>query len=472
MPFPTYPRPEILKTLADAAPFPFWLDDPRRPKPAPALTETVKTDLAVIGAGFTGLWTAFLAKEADISREVVLLEAEETAIGATGRNGGFLAASLTHGFENGLNHWPNELAILTAMGQVNLEAVQATVLRLGINCDFIRSGELLVATEAYHVAELCRLPNLAAPYGEKLEWLDQDQTRGMINSPLYLGGLYNQHGVAMVNPAQLAWGLRDACIELGVRLYENTPALALEEEGEIIKVSTPYGLIRTNKVALATNAFPPLIKSISRYIVPVYDYVLVSEPLSSTQREAIGWGDRQGVSDTNNQFHYYRMTADGCILWGGYDAVYYPKNGVGKQFEVNYEVFGRLAEHFFMTFPMLEGLRFTHAFGGAIDTCSRFSPFWGTAHHGRTAYVAGFTGLGVGSSRFGAQVMLDILHGKSTKRTQLEMVKRKPIPFPPEPFRSMVINLTRKSLDQADHHQGRRNIWLMMLDSLNLGFDS
>jgi glycine/D-amino acid oxidase-like deaminating enzyme len=207
-------------------------------------------------------------------------------------------------------------------------------------------------------------------------------------------------------------------------------------------------------------------------IVPVYDYALVTEPLSSGQRASIGWQSRQGLSDTNNQFHYYRMTADGRILWGGYDAVYHWKNGFGKQLETNPEVFGRLAEHFFLNFPQLEGLRFTHAWGGAIDTCSRFTPFWGTTHGGRTAYVLGFTGLGVGSSRFGALVMLDLLDGKSTERTELEMVRTKPIPFPPEPFRSMVINLTRKALDQADRNEGRRNLWLKMLDGLGLGFDS
>jgi glycine/D-amino acid oxidase-like deaminating enzyme len=472
VPFPRYPRPEILKTLSEAAPTPFWLDDPRRPIPTPALTNSIDTDLAVIGAGFTGLWTSFLAKEADNSREVVMLEAETTAIGASGRNGGFVAASLTHGFENGRNHWPNELATLTAIGQENLEAIHATVLRLGIDCDFIRSGELLVATEAYQVDELRQLPELAAPYGEKFVWLDQDQTRAMVNSPLYLGGLYSPLGVAMANPAQLAWGLRKACIDMGVRFYEYTPALALVEDNNLIKIQTPYGMVRAKRVALATNAYRPLVKPISRYIVPVYDYALVTEPLSTEQRQAVGWQGRQGLGDTNNQFHYYRTTLDGRILWGGYDAVYYPKNGVGKQFEINYEVFGRLAEHFFMTFPMLEGLRFTHAFGGAIDTCSRFSPFWGTAHHGQLAYVAGFTGLGVGSSRFGAQVMLDLLDGTVSERLQLEMVRKKPVPFPPEPFRSMVINLTRKSLDQADHHQGYRNLWLKTLDSLNLGFDS
>jgi glycine/D-amino acid oxidase-like deaminating enzyme len=383
MPFPRHPRPETLRSLADAVPIPFWLDDPRRPQPASALTKKITSDLVVIGAGFTGLWTALLAKESDNTRDVVLLEAEETAIGASGRNGGFLAASLTHGFENGRRRWPKELTALTAMGQTNLEEIDATVKRLEIDCDFLRSGELLVATEPYQVDELCHTPEQAAPYGEKLVWLDRDQTRAMVNSPLYLGGLYNQQGVAMVNPAQLAWGLRRACINLGVRIYERTPVLSIEEDNQHLHIRTSYGRVQANRVAIATNAYPPLIKRISRYFVPVYDYVLVTEPLTTEQHTSIGWQGRMGVSDTNNQFHYYRMTADGRILWGGYDAVYYRNNGVGKHLEVNPEVFGRLAEHFFLNFPQLEDLRFTHACGGAIDTCSRFSQFWGTAHGGR-----------------------------------------------------------------------------------------
>ncbi len=472
MPFPRNPRPEILSSLREAIPVPFWLDDPLRPKAEPALTTTISADLAIIGVGYTGLWTALSAKEADPSIEVVLLEAEETAIGATGRNGGFVAASLTHGLENGRAYWPDELATLVALGQANLEDIQDIVKRLNIECDFLRSGELLVATEPYQVEELRQKPAEAAPFGEKLVWLNQDETRARVNSPLYLGGVYNPNGVAMANPAQLAWGLRRTCLDLGVKLYEHTPALSLTQINGVIRVRTPYGQVKAKSVALATNAFPPLLKSISRYIVPVYDYVLVSEPLTPDQRASIGWQGREGLSDTNNQFHYYRTTADGRILWGGYDAVYHRNNAVGKHLETNYEVFGRLAEHFFLNFPQLDGLRFTHAFGGAIDTCSRFSPFWGTAYGGRVAYVAGFTGLGVGSSRFGALVMLDLLKGKPTERTALRMVRTKPIPFPPEPLRSIVIDLTRKSLEQADYNHGRRNIWLQLLDAVGLGFDS
>jgi glycine/D-amino acid oxidase-like deaminating enzyme len=470
--FPRNPRPDSLKSLADSELVPFWLDDPQQPQPTSALTHTISADLVVIGAGFTGLWTAFLAKEENPSLDVVVLEAEEVAIGASGRNGGFVAASLTHGFENGRKHWPKELASLTELGQANLEAIEATVKRLGIECDFQRSGELLVALEPYQVDELNEQVEKATAFGEKLVWLGQSQTRSMVNSPLYLGGQYNQKGVALVNPAQLAWGLRSACLHMGVRLYERTPVLSVDEEKKEIKVITAYGSVHTKKVAIATNAFPPLIKYLRQYIVPVYDYALVTEPLSASQRSSIGWQGRQGLSDTGNQFHYYRTTLDGRILWGGYDAIYYRNNGIGKHLEVNFEVFGRLADHFFLTFPQLEGLRFSHAWGGAIDTCSRFSQFWGTTHGGRTAYVVGFTGLGVGSSRFGALVMLDLLNGKPTERTELEMVRNKPFPFPPEPFRSAVINFTRQAMDQADRNQGRRNLWLKMLDSFGLGFDS
>ena len=130
-----------------------------------------------------------------------------------------------------------------------------------------------------------------------------------------------------------------------------------------------------------------------------------------------------------------------------------------------------MSKHFFDTFPQLEGLKFTHTWGGAIDTCSRFSVFWGRAMQGRVAYSVGYTGLGVAATRFGAEVMLDILDGKRSRATQTQFVKSKPIPFPPEPFRYLGIQATRWSLDREDS-TGKRNLWLRSLDRLGLGFDS
>ncbi len=136
------------------------------------------------------------------------------------------------------------------------------------------------------------------------------------------------------------------------------------------------------------------------------------------------------------------------------------------------ESFERLASHFFTTFPQLEGLRFTHRWGGAIDTCSRFCAFFGDAHDGRVAHAAGFTGLGVGATRFAANVLLDKLDGLDTERTRLRMVRETPMPFPPEPLRWAAVQATRWSLDRADRNHGRRNLFLRTMDALGLGFDS
>ena len=465
------PRKEALRSIADASHTPFWLDDPGRPAPEPALTKDITTDLLVIGAGFTGFWTALLAKEENPCREVVVLEAGEVAQGATGRNGGFMDASITHGFYNGLSRWPQELAMLLALGITNLNEIEATIARLGIDCDYRRTGDIDVATQPHQVEEMKEELEVAAPYQTNFQFLDRDQVEDIVKSPIFMAGLKRPDS-SLVNPAHLAWGLRKACLELGVQLYENSLVKRLGEENNYVLAHTKHGRVRASRVALATNAFPPLLKHIQYYVVPVYDYALMTEPLTSAQRESVGWSGREGISDASRQFHYTRTTADGRILWGGYDAVYYWNNGFGPHLENAPVMFGRLAEHFFQTFPQLEGVRFSHAWGGAIDTCSRFSPFWGTANHGKTAYAMGYTGMGVGATRFGARVMLDILDGQKTERTELEFVRTKPLPFPPEPFRSLGINLTRWSMEQADHNQGRENLWLRAMNWLGLGFDS
>jgi len=465
------PGSKAMQAIADVSHTPFWLDDPAKPNPEPPLTQNISTDLLVIGAGFAGLWTALLAREADPSRDIVLLEAGESAIGASGRNGGFMDASITHGFLNGQARWPHEIRKLHQLGVQNLAAIEATIIRLGIECDYQRTGEIDVVTEPYLLDAIHRNIELANRYEIKFLFLDDVQLQSVVRSPIFLGGI-KRFESAIVNPAHLAWGLRKACLDLGVRLHERTPVTDLIEENNSVLAQTPHGQIRANKAALATNAFPPLLKRISHYIVPVYDYVLMTEPLTPAQRDSIGWHGREGLSDGNNQFHYFRTTADGRILWGGFDAIYHWNNGFGPHLENRPASHARLAEHFLQAFPQLEGIRFTHAWGGAIDTCSRFSPFWGTAHHGRTAYTVGYTGLGVGATRFGAQVMLDLLDRKKTERTELDFVRTKPIPFPPEPLRSIGINLSRWSLDQADRHEGRENLWLKIMDWVGLGFDS
>ncbi|MBK0374054.1 FAD-dependent oxidoreductase [Streptomyces sp. RB110-1] len=460
-------------SLSGAKPVPFWLDDPERPDALPALTGDEHTDLLVVGGGYSGLWTALIAKERDPDRDVVLIEGTEVGWAASGRNGGFCAASLTHGLANGVERWPDEIAKLEELGERNLDAIEAAVARYGIDCEFERTGEIDVATEPHQLQELREWHEEIVKLGiTGVDFLDRDALRAEVDSPTFLGGLWDRRGVAMLHPAKLAWGLKRACRELGVRIYEHTRGLELARSGEGMAVRTPYGRVFARRVALGTNIFPSLVKRVRPYTVPVYDYALMTEPLTPAQLESIGWKGRQGLGDSANQFHYFRLSADNRILWGGYDAIYPYGGKLNADLDQRPETFLKLAEQFFTCFPQLSGVRFSHAWGGAIDTCSRFTAFFGTAHQGRVAYAAGYTGLGVGSTRFGADVMLDLLSGEETERTRLEMVRSKPMPFPPEPFAWAGIEITRRSLAHADDHGGRRNLWLKTMDKLGLGFDS
>jgi glycine/D-amino acid oxidase-like deaminating enzyme len=465
MPWPEAPpTAEHRAAYADAEPRPFW---PRPADAAPALDGVIEADLCIVGAGFTGLWAALHAKADDPGRDVVVLEAETTGFGASGRNGGFAVASLTHGLANGLARFPEEMPALERLGLESFAGLEDDLGRHGIDCDYESTGELTALTEPHQVAAMEEEAQALRRFGHEATLLDGPAMRAEIGSPTYAGGVWDRTGAGILDPGKLAIGLRAAALRLGVRLFEHSPVQALRP-GELV---TPSGRVRAARVLLATNAFPPLLRAMRRYIVPVYDYVLVTEPLGA-RRDAIGWRRRQGIGDAGNQFHYYRLTAGDRILWGGYDAIYRFRGPVRPDLDDHDPTFAKLSQHFFHTFPQLEGVRFSHRWGGAIDTCSRFSVFFGTAHGGRLAYALGYTGLGVGAARFGARVALDLLDGRETEATRLRYVRAKPVPFPPEPLRWAAIQLTRNRLAAADRRDGRRGLWLGLLDRLGLGFDS
>lgn len=455
----------IDRSLAASVPGSVWLDIPRQEFP-PA-SGPITCDLLVVGGGYTGLWSALHAARRHPDRRIVLIEADRIGWAASGRNGGFVDASLTHGYENGKARWPNEIDTLEAMGLENLDGMQAEITELGLDVEWERSGMLAVATEPHQVEWL--KDSAAQGHGQLL---DLAQVRAEVHSPTYLAGLFSPDTCAIVNPAKLALELARAAREAGVEVFEHTTATRIDSGGAALRLHTDGPVITCRQIVLATNVFPSLLRRNRLFTVPVYDYVLATEPLSDAQLDRIGWRGRQGIGDSANQFHYYRLSKDNRIVFGGYDAVYHFGRRVDSAYEDRQETYRRLAAHFFITFPQLDDVRFSHRWAGAIDTNTRFCAHWGLAREGRIAYVNGFTGLGVGAARFAADVCLDLLDGTSTPRTRLEMVRRKPLPFPPEPLASAGIQATRWSLDRADHAEGRRNLLLRALDAAGLGFDS
>jgi glycine/D-amino acid oxidase-like deaminating enzyme len=462
--------------LAGAVGLPLWLDNPARPLARPAQSTDLTVDLAIVGGGFSGLWTAILAAEADPGRTVVLLEAGTLGWAASGRNGGFCSASLTHGLANGLQRWPDEMPTLLRLGAQTLDAIEDAVDRFGIDCDFTRAGELTVAVTPWQLADLRELHEASATLGVATQLLDAGQARSVAGSPGYLGGLLDRGGAAVLDPARLIWGLAAAAERLGVVICEGSRVVRLRDESDRVRLAvvTESGrqTTRARRVVLGTNAFPSPLRRLRPFTVPVWDHLLATEPLTDQQWTALGWPGGEGISDAGNQFHYYRTTVDRRIVWGGYDALYYYGSDLSPRRTRRPETELILAGHFFATFPQLAGVRFSHAWAGAIDTSTRFTAFWARGLGGKLAAVQGYTGMGVAASRFGAQVALDLVDGRQTERTGLTMVRSRPVPFPPEPLRWAGITLTRRSLARADAADGRRDLWLRTLDRLGLGFDS
>jgi len=425
----------------------------------------------VVGGGFTGLWVALLAAEREPGRRVVLVEADRIGEGASGRNGGFADPSITHGIPNGLHHFPSEMEPLIALGRENFRELHEALARHDVDAHYDGNGKLEVAAAPHWVPPLREHHEVLSRFGEDTLWLDREAARDQLDSPTYHAAVWHRTG-GVLDPGRLCFGLRDAARRLGVRIHEGTPVTDLARDGARVVLRVPGGRLRASKAVVATNAYRSPLRRMRRAVIPVWDYVLVTEPLSASQRNAIRWKEGQGVGDASNQFHYYRLTRDGRILWGGYDAIYHYGSGIAPELEQRAASFELLARHFFETFPQLEGLRFSHAWGGPIATTTRFCLDSGSAFGGRVAWSIGYTGLGVAASRFGARIALDRLDHPESATLRLRLVRRRSFPWPPEPLRYLVVQLTRWELARADRNEGRRGPWLRLLDRLGLGFDS
>jgi len=451
---------------------PYWLTT-GHDEPCPPLTDDVRVDIVIVGGGFTGLWTAIALTDTDPRLRVALLEMERVAFGASGRNGGFCSASLTHGLANGIRHFPDEIDVLEREGLTNLRELLAFTRRHAIDCDLEETGVLDVADQPHQVDEFRAWADETRAYGEINEFLDTDAIRAEVHSPIWYAGLRRRGRDVMLNPAKLAWGLKRVALERGVAIHEQTRVTGVERRAGGVRVATASGAtLDAGHVVVATSAYSGWLRRLRRSFVPVYDYALVSEPLTDEQRASIGWRGREGMSDANNQFHYFRLTADDRILWGGYDAVYHLGSAVSPALDTRPATFDKLERHFFRAFPQLAGLGFPFRWGGAIDTTSRFTVTFGQTLGGRLTYALGYTGLGVGASRWAAGVVRDFILRPDSELLGLRLVTSAPFPFPPEPLRYGAVQLVRRELDRADQNEGRRGLLLRTLDAVGIGFDS
>jgi glycine/D-amino acid oxidase-like deaminating enzyme len=449
----------------------FWMAN-RPPRAVEPLAGPLEVDVAVVGAGFTGLWTALFLGDLEPGLSIAVVEKDVAGYGGSGRNAGIVGETIDHSHDLAIAHFGlDEARTLARVGRENLDAMEAFLRERGIDAGFERTGQLVVALVPEHLGALDAGLAAAERVGAS-GWrrLSAEETRAELNSPLYLGSILAPRN-ALLDPVALVDGLRREAIRRGVRIFERTPVEGFTFPRDRVVVATEAGSVSARRAVLATNAYSHhLFPRLAARFLPLYDYILVSDPLTPLQRERIGWAFRRGVVDARTFFNYYRLTPDGRILWGTSEAAYYPRNRVDASCDHSPRHYAALRASFRRHFPQLSNLEFPYAWGGPIASTTRLTPFFGTIA-GRLSYGLGYTGHGVGSTRLAGQILAHLALEKPSPLLELSMVRRKPFPYPPEPLRRLAVSAVTRSLRRVD--AGRRpGPLLRILDAMGISFSS
>ncbi len=450
----------------------FWLAG-LPPRDVTPLAAPAETDVAVIGGGFTGFWAALFLKELDPGRDVAVVEQGIAAFGASGRNAGMLSETVDHSHGLAIQHFgAAEAARLAALGETNVQELIAFLRERRIACDYEPSGRLMVALTEAHLEEGKRSVALAEQLGlGSFRLLCREEIHAEVHSPLYLGAV-EVRGGGILDPARLTDGLRAEAERLGVRVYERTTVESVRQEGAGVVLRANGTTLRARRAVFATSAYTHhLLPEVTHRFIPLYDYIIVSEPLTAAQWELIGWKRRQGITDGRTFFNYYRPTADGRVLWGTSEATYYRGNRVDASCDHSPHHYASLRQSWRRHFPALADLEWPYAWGGAICSTTRLTPFFGRALGGRTCYGLGYTGHGLGSTRIAGRILAHMALDRASDLLDLALVKKPPFPYPPEPLRGWAVNAVTAALRRVDAGESP-NLMLRTLDRLGLGFSS
>lgn len=414
----------------------YWNESLEARAPLPALAGAASADVAVIGAGYTGLATAYHLKRTDPSLEVAVLEAETAGFGASGRNAGFVMTlfGASSAMMAGL-HGRARVREAYRYAAFAIDGLEALIAEHGIDCDFARTGFLKVATSPRYARRIEKEIAFFHALGiADMAWLGPAELKERVASPTFLGGMLESH-CGLLNPVKLADALRRLALAHGARLYEKTHAVAIAREGAKFRVATPRGTLKAEKLVFATNAYSHLVPGMQSRQLPAFAYVIATEPLSEDKRTALGWAGREGIEDARNFMHFYRLTPDNRVIAGGGPG--FLPYGARMDYDASPEVWAHLERFIATTFPALSGVRVTHRWGGAFSVTFNSTPQIGTLYGGAAAYAVGCTGHGVAMAHANAAILADLALERRTAQTEMWFVNRRSLPLPPEPFRSI-----------------------------------
>jgi glycine/D-amino acid oxidase-like deaminating enzyme len=414
-------------------------------------------DVAIIGAGFHGLWTAYHLLKEEPSLAIALIDQQHVGFGATGRNGGFASTKVGMRVEDLERKYggPATHDVLRAMAR-QIDDLVATIRAEEIDAEVDYGGLLIVATNKSQQKRLTREFRAIERIGlETMSLLSVEDVRARVDSPTYLGGIHDPH-CAVLHPLKLARGLAKVCAGRGLDIYEDMRVDRVVATSDGMLVNSGATQLRARKVVATLNAWAGEFRpAFRRTVLPVYTYILMTEPLSDAQWQTLGWSGREGIEDSRLHLHFYRRTRDGRILWGGSDNRVPFLGRIGKRHDANEWSFQRLTSTFRSTFPTLAGVKFEYRWGGAFAVTPDFLPHYGIAEAGHLIYGHGCCGHGVGLSYLGGQIMRDLIQERRSETERLLFMRPDHGAFPPEPLRSIGGSLTLQESRWFDDAQAK-----------------
>ncbi len=431
----------------------FWHDDLEETGTnRPSLPGDLDVDVAIVGAGFTGLWTAYYLAAAEPTKSIVVLDAEQVGFGASSRNGGWCSAL-----------FPAELPALAELGgpdaalaqhaamRGTVDEVLTVAAREGIDAQATKGGTIRLARGRAQLARASAEVDHARAWGrgeDDLRLLTADEASGVVRATNVSGATYTPD-CAAVHPARLVHGLARAAEARGVTIYEQTRADTLEPES----VRTPHGRVRASVVVRATEGFTSSLPGHRRTSIPVYSLVIATEPLSEAVWDEIGLRRRETFSDFRHLIIYGQRTADDRIVFGGRGAPYHFGSRVAPAFDRNDAVFARLRATLVELFPVLHDVEVTHTWGGPLgvprDWCASVALDRATG----MGWAGGYVGDGVSTTNLAGRTLRDLILGRDSELTRLPWVNHRSPKWEPEPLRWLGVNAARLAFSAADREE-------------------
>ncbi len=427
------------------------IEAPRRP----ALAQDLDVDVAIVGAGYTGLWTAFALKEADPNLRVVILEREHVGFGASGRNGGFCYDGFAAGPER--IEAMSDLATARDWGAALRETIDIigdVTKKHAIACDFHQGGTIEFLTNGGQLERARADVESAHHYGwteDDLKILSAAESLEIGRAADVLGGMLSPKA-ASIQPAKLAHGLGDLVQKWGVQIYENTPVTAIEPG----VVTTAGGRVKAPFIVRATEGYTAELPGHKRRLAPLYSLMIATEPLRESLWDEIGLADMETFGDLCHLVTYGQRTADGRIAFGGRGAPYDYGSRVRRNAEFEVEAFTMVRTGLLKIFPQLEDTTITHRWGGVLGVTRNWIPTAGLDRESGLAWAGGYVGSGVAVANLAGRTLADLIRGEDTRLTRFPWVNHHVRKWEPEPFRWLGINGALQVMKRADAVEDRR----------------